>query len=117
MRQRVQVICPLCGKQFNLELDVETFVTAEPAPLKRESRPPVLKGHEAKVDFLRRAMQALAAKDPAGQIELEELLELAGKVGLTKEEANEILTEEKTAGRIYESKPGIFSFTVRPEKQ
>ncbi|MFN4133149.1 MAG: hypothetical protein ACK4GQ_02130 [Candidatus Hadarchaeales archaeon] len=116
MRQRVQAVCPFCGKMFNLELEVETYVSVESTPSKRESLPPPLRGHEAKVDFVRRATVALAAKDPAGQVEFDEIVELAGKVGLTKEEVNQILEEEKTAGRIYEPKPRIFSFTARPEK-
>ncbi|MEM3401949.1 MAG: hypothetical protein QW179_00340 [Candidatus Hadarchaeales archaeon] len=116
MRQRVQAVCPFCGKMFGLELEVETYVSVEPTPSRRESPPPMLRGHEAKIDFVRRAMRALAAKDPAGQVELDEIVELAVKVGLTKDEVNQILEEEKIAGRIYEPKPKIFSFTTRPEK-
>lgn len=117
MRHRLQVNCPICGKSFTLELDVGTYVTAEAAaPSKRETTPLVLRGHDAKVDFVRRAMRALASKDPSGIVEVNEVLELAEKVGLTKEEVNEILELEKSAGNVYETKPGVLSFTAPPER-
>ncbi|MEM2874636.1 MAG: hypothetical protein QW567_01220 [Candidatus Hadarchaeales archaeon] len=115
MRQRIQVKCPLCGKTFDLEVDVTAYVTAEPAPPQPRARTAlVLRGHEAKVDFVLRAMRALASKDPSGMVEVEEIAEIAEKVGLGRNDVEEILAEEKGAGRIYEPKPGFVSFTSPP---
>ena len=46
----------------------------------------VMRSQEAKVDFVLRAMRALASKEPRGMIEVKEIVDLAGKVGLTREE-------------------------------
>lgn len=117
MRHRVQVTCPLCGKTFTLEVDVGTYVSVESAsPAKKREIPLILRGHEAKVDFIRRAMRALASRDPAGVVEVSEILEIAERVGLSREEVQEILKSEKEAGNIYEPKPGILSFTSPPER-
>ncbi len=118
MRHRLQVTCPICGKPFTLEVDVGTYVTAEtaPAPSKRGATALVLRGHDAKVDFVRRAMTALASKDSSGMMEVNEIIELAEKVGLAREEVNEILATEKSAGHVYEHKPGVLSFTEPPER-
>lgn len=117
MRQRVEVKCPMCGKSFTLELEIGTYVTAEsaaPQPKKRMSL--VLRSHEAKVDFVLRAMRALASKEPSGMVEVDEIVDLAEKVGLTREEVNEVLATEKGAGHIYEPKPGTVCFTIPPER-
>ena len=117
MRQRVEVTCPMCGKPFSLELDISTYVTAEaaaPQPKKRVAL--VLRSHEAKVDFVLRAMRALASKEPSGMIEVDEIVDLAEKVGLTREELDGILAAEKGAGHIYEPKPGMVCFTISPER-
>jgi DNA replicative helicase MCM subunit Mcm2 (Cdc46/Mcm family) len=117
LRQRVQVKCPLCGKTFDLEVDVTTYVTAEPSiPQPKVRTPLVLKGHEAKVDFIIRAMRALASKDPSGMVEVDEIVEIAEKVGLSRQDVEEILSAEKQAGRIYEPKQGFVSFTAPPER-
>ncbi len=117
MRHRLQVTCPLCGKQFTLEIDVGTYLSVETTtPARRREIPLVLRGREVKVDFIRRAMRALASKDPSGMVEISEVVEIAEKVGLSKEEVGEILKSEKEAGVIYEPKPGILSFTSPPEK-
>ncbi|MEW6222705.1 MAG: hypothetical protein AB1476_05305 [Candidatus Hadarchaeota archaeon] len=116
MRHRIEVNCPMCGKPFTLELEVGTYVTAEAAGPFRKGTPVVLRSHDAKVDFVRRSMRVLASKDPAGIVEVEEIIELAEKVGLGKEEVNEILAAEKSAGHIYEPKPGVVSFTAPPER-
>jgi len=115
-RHRLEVTCPSCGKLFSLELEVGTYVTAEAAGPFRRGTAVVLRGNEAKVDFVRRAMRALASKDPSGMVEVDEVVELAERVGLGKEEVNEILTSEKSAGHIYEPKPGVVSFTIPPER-
>lgn len=118
MRHRVEVICPICGKPFNVELEISTYVTAETSmpPMKKHGVALVLRSQEAKVDFVLRAMRALASKDPSGMIEVDEIVDLAGKVGLTREEADGILAGEKEAGRIYEPKPGVVCFTIPPER-
>lgn len=117
LRQRVQVKCPICGKQFNLDLDISTYVTVEtaPAPPKKQVSL-ILRGNEAKVDFVLRAMRALASKEPSGMVEVEEIVDLAEKVGLEREEVNEIIAAEKRAGHIYEPKQGVVCFTVPPER-
>lgn len=117
MRQRVEVKCPICGKSFMLELEVSTYITAEaavPQPKKHEAL--VLRSHETKVDFVLRAMRALASKDPSGTVEVDEIVELAEKVGLTRDEVGGVLSAEKSAGHIYEPKPGIVCFTIPPER-
>ncbi|MDI6642593.1 MAG: hypothetical protein QMD95_00840 [Candidatus Hodarchaeaceae archaeon] len=117
MRQRVEVKCPICGKPFSLELEISSYVTAEaaaPQPKKRTAL--VLRGHEAKVDFVLRAMRALASKEPSGVVEVDEIVDLAEKVGLTRVEVDEIVAMEKDAGHIYEPKPGTVCFTVPPER-
>jgi len=117
MRHRIQVTCPLCGKEFSLEIEVGTYVTAEStAPSRRRGAPLVLRGREAKTDFIFKAMRAQASKDPSGSVERSEILELAEKVGLSAEEVDTILKEEVVAGHIYEAKPGIFRFTASPER-
>jgi DNA replicative helicase MCM subunit Mcm2 (Cdc46/Mcm family) len=117
MRQRVEVKCPICGKPFSLELDISTYVTAEAAaPQPKKSESLILRSHEAKVDFVLRAMRALASKEPSGIVEVDEIVELAGKVGLMRDEVDEILSAEKTAGHIYEPKPGTVCFTIPPER-
>lgn len=113
----MQIICPLCGRQFSLEIDVGTYVSVETAvPAKRREIPLLLRGREVKVDFIRRAMRALASKDPSGMVEVSEVMEIAEKVGLSKEEVGEILKSEKEAGVIYEPKPGVLTFTSPPER-
>lgn len=117
MRQQIEVKCPICGKPFNLELEVSSYVTAEaaaPQPKKRAAL--VLRGHEAKVDFVLRAIRALASKEPSGIVEVDEIVDLAEKIGLTRDEVNEVLTMEKGAGHIYEPKPGTVCFTAPPER-
>lgn len=100
-----------------MEVDVTSYVTAEPAPPQPRIRTAlVLRGHEAKVDFVIRAMRALASKDTSGMVEVEEIVEIAEKVGLSREDVEEILAGEKEAGRIYEPKPGFVSFTSRSER-
>ncbi len=118
MRQRIEVTCPICGKSFNVELEISTYVTAEAAapPAKKRGVALVLRSQEAKVDFILRAMRALASKDPSGMIEVEEIVDIAGKVGLAREEVDGILVGEKEAGHIYEPKPGVVSFTIPPER-
>ena len=116
MRHRLQVTCPLCGKEFSLEIEVGTYVTTESTVPQRRRETLILRGREAKVDFISRAMRALASKDPSGSIEKSEVLELAEKVGLTREEVDQILKEEISAGHIYEPKPGVFRFTAPPER-
>ncbi|MDH5442821.1 MAG: hypothetical protein ACETWO_04060 [Candidatus Hadarchaeaceae archaeon] len=118
MRQRIEVTCPICGKPFSVELEISTYVTAEAAaPPEKKSRVAlVLRGQEVKVDFILRAMRALASKEPSGMIEVEEIVDIAGKVGLAREEVDEILTGEKNAGHIYEPKPGVVCFTIPPER-
>jgi DNA replicative helicase MCM subunit Mcm2 (Cdc46/Mcm family) len=107
----------MCGKAFNLELDVGTYVTAESAaPSARGDAQVVLRGHDAKVDFVRRAMRALASKDASGTVEISEIVELAEKVGLARDEVDDILNSEKSAGHVYEPKPGVLSFTAPPER-
>ena len=61
-------------------------------------------------------MRALASKDPTGTIELEEIVDLAEKVGMERHEVDEVLAAEKRAGRVYEPKPGIICFTIPPER-
>lgn len=117
MRQRIEVICPICGKPFAVELEVSTYITAEtatPATGKRDIAT-ILRSRETKVDFVLRAMRALASKEPSGMVEIEDIVDLAEKVGLTRETVNDVLKEEKDAGRIYEPKPGMICFTVPPE--
>ncbi len=117
MRQRIEVKCPICGKHFDLELEISSYVTAEAAtPQLKKRAALLLRGHEAKVDFVLRAMRALASKEPSGAIEVEEIVDLAEKVGLTKDEVNGVLAMEKDAGHIYESKPGVVCFTAPPER-
>ncbi|MEM2878149.1 MAG: hypothetical protein QXG10_01135 [Candidatus Hadarchaeales archaeon] len=117
MRQRLQVKCPLCGKTFDLEVDVTTYLTAEPAITQPKSRAAfILRGHEAKVDFVLRAMRALASKDPSGMVEVDEIVEIAEKVGLNREEVNEVISAEKEAGRMYEPRPGLVAFTAPLER-
>lgn len=118
MRQRIEVTCPICGKPFTVELEISTYVTAEAAvpPAKKRGAALVLRSHEAKVDFVLRAMRALASKEPSGMIEIEEIVDLAGKVGLTREEVDGVLAKEKEAGHIYEPKPGVVCFTIPPER-
>lgn len=118
MRQRIEVTCPICGKPFHVELEVGTYVTAEKAmpALEKRDISTILREHQAKVDFVLRAMKALASKEPSGMVEVEDIIDIAGKVGLTKESVQEILTDEKNAGRIYEPKPGLICFTLPPER-
>ncbi|MEM4201961.1 MAG: hypothetical protein QW786_01985 [Candidatus Hadarchaeum sp.] len=117
MRQRVQVKCPICGKLFDLDLDVSTYVTVETAPAQPKKQVSlILRGNEAKVDFVLRAMLALASKEPSGMVEVEEIVDLAEKVGLEREEVNEIIAAEKRAGHIYEPKQGVVCFTIPPER-
>lgn len=118
MRQRVEVTCPICGKPFAVELEVSTYVTAEVStpPEKKGGISLVLRGHDAKVDFVLRAMRALASREPSGMIEIEDISDIAEKVGLSKEAVQEILKSEKEAGRIYEPKPGIVCFAAPPER-
>ena len=118
MRQRIEVTCPICGKSFNVELDVSTYIAVEaalPAAAKRDIAT-ILRSQEAKVDFVLRAMRALASKEPSGMVEVEDIIDLAEKVGLASEAVKEIITAEKDAGRIYEPKPGIVCFTAPPER-
>jgi len=116
-RQRVEVKCPICGKPFSLELEISTYVTAEAAaPQPKKGEAPILRSHEVKVDFVLRAVRALASKEPSGMVEVDEIVELAEKVGLTRNEVDEILSAEKTAGHIYEPKPGAVCFTIPPER-
>ena len=117
MRHRVEVTCPICGKPFSVDLEISTYVTAEAsAPQQKKRVSLVLRGHEARVDFVLRAMRALASKDPTGTIELEEIVDLAEKVGMERHEVDEVLASEKRAGRIYEPKPSIICFTIPPER-
>ena len=117
MRQRVQVKCPICGKPFDLDLDISTYVTAEAAPPQpKKSVSLILRGNKAKVDFVLRAMLALASKEPSGMVEVEEIVDLAEKVGLERNEVNEVLATEKIAGHIYEPKQGMFCFTIPTER-
>jgi len=117
MRQRIEVICPICGKPFNVELEVSTYVTAEAAiPARKGDIAAVLRSHEARVDFVLRAMRALASKEASGMVEVEDIVDIAAKVGLVKGAVEQILAEEKEAGRIYEPKPGLVCFTVPPER-
>ncbi len=117
LRQRIQVKCPICGKPFDLDLDISTYVTAEAAPPQPKKRVSlILRGNEAKVDFVLRAMRALASKEPSGMVEIEEIVDLAEKVGLERNEVNEVLAVEKRAGHIYEPKQGMFCFTIPPER-
>lgn len=118
MRQRIEVTCPICGKPFNVELEISTYITAEAAatPAKKRDVALVLGSHEAKADFVLRAMMALASKEPSGMIEIEEIVDIAEKVGLAREEISGILAREKEAGRIYEPKPGTVCFTIQPER-
>lgn len=117
MRQRIEIVCPICGKPFIVDLEISTYVTAEttiPSTAKRDIST-VLRGREAKVDFVLRAMRALASKEPSGMVEVDDIVDIAEKVGLTRDVVNEILEAEKNAGRIYEAKPGLICFTVPPE--
>jgi len=118
LRQRIEVICPICGKPFRVELEVSTYVTAETAvsAAGKHDLSTILHGQQAKVDFVLRAMRALASKEPSGMIEVDEIIDIAGKVGLGKESVQEILVGEKNAGRIYEPKPGVVCFTLPPER-
>ncbi len=118
MRHRIEVTCPICGKPFTVELEISTYVTAEAAapPTKKRGVALVLRSQEAKVDFVLRAMRALASKEPSGMIEVEEIVDLAGKVGLSHEEVDGVLAGEKEAGHIYEPKPGVICFTIPPER-
>ena len=117
MHQHIEVTCPICGKPFSVELEISTYVTAEAAPsTKKRGIALVLRSQEAKIDFVLRAMRALASKEPSGMIEVEEIVDLAGKVGLTREEIDGVLAGEKEAGHIYEAKPGVICFTVPPER-
>jgi DNA replicative helicase MCM subunit Mcm2 (Cdc46/Mcm family) len=117
LRQRIEVICPLCGKPFHVELEVSTYVTAETAvSTGKHDLSTILHGQQAKVDFVLRAMRALASKEPSGMIEVDDIIDIAGKVGLNKESVQEILVGEKNAGRIYEPKPGMVCFTLPPER-
>lgn len=61
-------------------------------------------------------MEALASKEPSGMVEVSEIVELAEKVGPAREEVDEVLSAEKSAGHIYEPKPGFVCFTVPPER-
>ena len=118
MRQRVEVTCPICGRSFSVDLDVSTYVTAEatmPTTGKRDIST-ILRSHEAKVDFVLRAMRALASREPSGMVEIEDIADIAEKVGLTKEAIQGIINSEKEAGRIYEPKPGIVCFAAPPER-
>jgi DNA replicative helicase MCM subunit Mcm2 (Cdc46/Mcm family) len=113
----VEVTCPICGKPFSVDLEVSTYVTAEAASLQQKKNVSlILRSHEVKVDFVLRAMRALASKDPSGMVEVEEIVDLAQKVGLERQEVDEVLQAEKRAGRIYETKPGIIGFTIPPER-
>jgi len=117
-RQRIEVTCPICGKPFSVELEISTYVTAEatlPAAARRDIAT-ILRSQEAKVDFVLRAMRALASKEPSGMIEVEDIVDIAERVGLPKEAVQEILKSEKEAGRIYEPKPGMVCFTMPPER-
>ena len=117
MRQRIEVICPICGKPLNVELEVSTYVTAEAvAPARKSDIASVLRSHEARVDFVLRAMRALASKEASGMVEVGDIVDIAAKVGLEKGAVEQILSEEKEAGRIYEPKPGVVCFTVPPER-
>ncbi|MGC8817170.1 MAG: hypothetical protein ACP5PX_05130 [Candidatus Hadarchaeum sp.] len=117
MRQRVQVKCPICGKLFDLDLDINTYVSVETAPAQPKKQISlILRSNEAKVDFVLRAMRALASKEPSGMIEVDEIVDLAQKVGLERDEVNEIIAAEKRAGHIYEPKPGVVCFTIPPER-
>jgi len=118
LRQRIEVICPICGKPFHVELEVSTYVTAETAvsAARKHDLSTILHGQQAKVDFVLRAMRALASKEPSGMVEVDEIIDIAGKVGLGKESVQEILVGEKNAGRIYEPKPGVVCFTLPPER-
>jgi len=107
----------MCGKPISLELEISSYVTAEsaaPQPKKRAAV--VLRGHEDKVDFVLRAMRALASKEPSGVVDVDEIVDLAEKIGLTRDEVNEVLKMEKDAGHIYEPKPGAVCFTAPPER-
>ncbi len=87
MRQHIEVTCPICGKPFSMELEIGAYVTAEAAPpTKKRGVALVMRSQEAKVDFVLRAMRALASKEPSGMIEVKKIVDLAGKVGLTREE-------------------------------
>lgn len=110
MRHRIQVTCPMCGKEFAVELEVGTYVTVESSTPAKHRTALILRGREAKLDFVLRAMKALASKDPGGSVEKSEIIELAQKVGLSQEEVDQILKEEISAGRIYEAKPGVLRF-------
>lgn len=118
MRQRVEVTCPICGRSFSVDLEVSTYVTAEattPTTGKRDIST-ILRSHETKVDFVLRAMRALASREPSGMVEIEDIADIAEKVGLAKEAVQEIIKGEKEAGRIYEPKPGIVCFAAPPER-
>lgn len=119
LRQRAQLTCPFCGKTFMVQLDVSTYVTAEiVTPIKeRRDIAAILRTHEAKVDFILRAMRALATKEASGMIEVEDITDIAEKVGLSREAVEEVLKAEKEAGKIYEPKPGVICFTAPPEKE
>jgi DNA replicative helicase MCM subunit Mcm2 (Cdc46/Mcm family) len=108
----------MCGKPFNVELEVSTYVTAETAvsTVGKHNLSTILQGQQAKVDFVLRAMKALASKEPSGMVEVSDVIDIAEKVGLSKESVQEILNGEKNAGRIYEPKPGVVCFTLPPER-
>jgi DNA replicative helicase MCM subunit Mcm2 (Cdc46/Mcm family) len=118
LRQRIEVTCPICGKPFNVELEVSTYVTAESAvsTVGKQNLSTILQGQQAKVDFVLRAMKALASKEPSGMVEVSDVIDIAEKVGLSKEPVQEILNGEKNAGRIYEPKPGVVCFTLPQER-
>jgi DNA replicative helicase MCM subunit Mcm2 (Cdc46/Mcm family) len=117
MRQRVEVTCPICGRSFSIDLEVSTYVTAETTlPTTKRDISIILRSHEAKVDFVLRAMKALASREPSGMVEIEDIIDIAEKVGLTKEAVQEIINGEKEAGRVYEPKPGIVCFAAPPER-
>jgi len=76
-----------------VQLDVRTYVTAEIANTITERRDiaAILRTHEAKVDFRLRAMRALATKEASGMIEVEDITDIAEKVGLSREAVEEVL--------------------------
>ncbi len=100
-----------------MDIDVSAYVTVESTtPMQKKRVSLILRGQEAKVDFLLRAMRALASKEPSGMVEVEEIVDIAEKVGLERDEVNEVLAAEKTAGHIYEPKQGVVCFTIPPER-
>ncbi len=107
----------MCGKQYDLDIDISTYVTAEGTPPQQRKRTSlILRGNEAKVDFVLRAMRALASKDPRGMVDVEEIVDLAEKVGLERGEVDEVIAAEKKSGHIYEPKSGVIGFGIPPER-